>query len=190
MHVYSRHTLERTLSFPPIHQSPSSACAMSYSLSLRDDFRALSDMERQRSEPGSTVDGKPAPVARAQVYGYRTGEEESQDAIDRAIAMHGRNPDEEGPEDIVYGFSACHYTRRHLVCTAKSGAIFVVQDYKHVFEAAAELPEEERGALVSANTHMIGLGTTVRQLTTMDDHIVICTVRTAGDPADISRSTS
>lgn len=69
-----------------------------------------------------------------------------------------------------------HYTSTDLVCTTKTGAIFIVRHYKDVFRAAAKLPVEERSEYVAKHTMIIGLGTVIRQLTTYRDHIVLCTV--------------
>lgn len=79
----------------------------------------------------------------------------------------------------------CHYTSTDLVCTTKTGAIFIVRHYRDVFRAAAELPDGQRAAFVKKHTVLIGLGTVIRQLTTYRDHIVLCTVRcSCTDQAD------
>lgn len=72
--------------------------------------------------------------------------------------------------------SRCHYTSTDLVCTTKTGAIFIVRHYKDVFSKAAEMPEPQRATYVKEHTIIIGLGTVIRQLTTYRDHIVLCTV--------------
>lgn len=86
----------------------------------------------------------------------------------------------------------CHYTSRDLICTTESGGMLVVRDYKTVFARCASMEEvepplsgdqrtrhvapAERARHVAQNTIVIGLGTTVKQLTTYRDHIVIATV--------------
>lgn len=70
----------------------------------------------------------------------------------------------------------CHFTSTDLICTAESGAAFIVRHYKDVFRAAAELASAERAEYVVKHTIIIGLGSGMKQLATYRDHIVVCTV--------------
>lgn len=172
MHVYSRDTLSHVVSFPPRRCALRDSCKLAYSLSLNEDFKAIPDEERERKGGQTTAEGKPAPTGRAHVYAYRAGDDRFEECLERGVAMLGKRSSMTVQEDTEFGFSACHYTSKHLVCTAKSGAIFIVQDYKDVFKRADGVRHT-----VAENTHMIGLGTTVRQLTVAGEHLAACTVR-------------
>jgi hypothetical protein len=183
--VYSRSTLKHIVAFPPRGPARDTA-ALGFALSLSEDFKAVPDAERLSVTP-TGPDGVRADVSRAVLHGtYRPSDNDDNtnmedgfdEAVRRAIAMHPirLRPDQDA--EIEYGFTACHFTPTDLVCTTRSGAVFIVRSYAAVFRAAISLPEDgdERAKLVAQNTIIIGLGTTIRQLTTFGYHIVLCTV--------------
>lgn len=175
MHVYSRQTLRHLASFPPLRASAKDAANLAFPLSLAEDFKAIPDAERVRANPGKTEDGVPAPIGRAVVTGAYKGTPEFDDAVLRGIAMHPVRLLVDQEDDIEYGFTAVHFTSTDLVCTARSGAVFIVRDYARVFHEAALLAAPDRSHHIAQNTIIIGLGTTIRQLTTYRDHIIVCT---------------
>jgi hypothetical protein len=175
MHVYSRTELKHIISFPPVCIAANTTAALAFPLSLADDFKALPDAERFREHPERTADGIPAPVGRAIVKGSYRGQPDFDEAILRGLAMHPIRLAADADEEIEYGFTACHYTPTDLVCTARSGAVFIVRNYTDVFRQARKLEVSERGKFIADNTFIVALGTTIRQLTTYRHHIVICT---------------
>lgn len=66
----------------------------------------------------------------------------------------------------------CHFTANDLYCTARSGHVLVVRDYKAAFAA----PMEEREAVVAAHTILLDITTPAELLTTSKDRVVISTV--------------
>lgn len=178
MHVYSRKSQKYLASFPPAISTARDAGILAFPLSLSDDFKAISDEERKRRNPEKTADGVPAPIARAVVDGYYRGDEGFDVAVSRGVAMHGIRLQADDVDDIEYGFTAVHYTPTDLICIARSGAVFIVKNYASVFHAVQELPETQRSTKIAENTIIIGLGTTIRHLTTYRHHIAICTVST------------
>lgn len=109
MHVYSRHTSQHLLAFPPTRAAAVDAATFGFPLSLVDDFKAVPDEERMRSHGSRTsnlLNGVPAPIGRAHVPGYMRGEEGFNEAIARGVAMHGLRVKIDQPEDIEYSFSA------------------------------------------------------------------------------------
>lgn len=207
MHVYARETHAHVVSFPPLSAPPKDIAALGFPLSITDDFRALPDAERLafRQQGTQTPEGVPAPVGRALLLGAMPGEDRFEDVIGRSIAMQlpGQG------EHVLYSFSAyvlprqsrtdnrCHFTSRDLVCTTGAGGVLVVRNYKEVLAQCARMEEveppldldedqatrhiapAERAAHVANNSMIFGLGTTVKQLTTYRDHIVIATVSLA-----------
>jgi len=177
MHVYSRATGKHCVSFPPVCSAARDTASLAFPLSLAEDFKAIPNAERVRANPGPTDDGVPAHIGRAVVQGAYRGQPGFDEAILRGLAMHPIRIRADENEDIEYGFTACHFTPTNLVCTARSGAVFIVRNYRAVLHQALKMPEVDRAPLVAQNTFIVGLGTTIRQLTTYRHHIVICTVR-------------
>jgi len=66
----------------------------------------------------------------------------------------------------------CHFTANDLYCTARSGHVVVVRDYKTAFAA----PESMRDEVVASHTILLDITTPAELLTTSKDHVVISTV--------------
>jgi hypothetical protein len=66
----------------------------------------------------------------------------------------------------------CHFTANDLYCTARSGHVVVVRDYKTAFAA----PEEKRDEVVASHTILLDITTPAELLTTSKDRVVISTV--------------
>jgi hypothetical protein len=66
----------------------------------------------------------------------------------------------------------CHFTANDLYCTARSGHVVVVRDYKTAFAA----PEERRDEVVASHTILLDITTPAELLTTSKDRVVISTV--------------
>lgn len=181
MHVYSRQTRSLLVSFPPVHDRENDdhrdeCCARAIPLSLTHDFK-----ERLQPKPQSLSQlpdgGKYAPIATAHQRGWEPGEGPFYTTLERATAMHAvGDPDDSEEYDTQWEFSACHYTPDYLVCTAKSGGVFLVQDYRKVLREVASVPAKRRSKYITDNTVVLGLGTTVRQLTTFGHRLALCTV--------------
>lgn len=69
-----------------------------------------------------------------------------------------------------------HFTSEDLYCTARSGHVVVVRDYKTAFAA----PQEEREAVVAAHTILLDIVQPAELLTTSKDRVVISTVSSSG----------
>ncbi|BEJ09372.1 hypothetical protein CcaverHIS641_0602870 [Cutaneotrichosporon cavernicola] len=182
MHVYVRETRAHIVSFPPLRAPPRNIASLGFPLSITDDFKAIPDADRL---PGA------APVGRALSRGVLPTEAAFDDVIERSIAMI---PDEHR-ENVMYGFSACHFTSRDFICTTEGGGVLIVRNYASVFAQCTRMEElvpaeleppllddpqrhvaaAERAKHVANNSIIIGLGTTAKQLTTYRDHIVVAT---------------
>ncbi|GMK59875.1 hypothetical protein CspeluHIS016_0900920 [Cutaneotrichosporon spelunceum] len=178
MHVYARETRAHIVSFPPLHAAPRNIARLGFPLSITEDFKAIPDAERL---PGA------APVGRALARGILSTEAAFVNVIERTVAMIA------GQESVGtnYGFSACHYTSRDLICTTEAGGVLIVRDYATVFTHCAQMDvfnarsasayvmrnmvNDKRSEHVADNSIIIGLGTTVKQLATYRDHIVLAT---------------
>jgi hypothetical protein len=66
----------------------------------------------------------------------------------------------------------CHFTANDLYCTARSGHVVVVRDYKTAFAAH----EEKRDEVVASHTILLDITTPAELLTTSKDRVVISTV--------------
>ncbi|CAK9785499.1 hypothetical protein CC85DRAFT_329220 [Cutaneotrichosporon oleaginosum] len=178
MHVYLRETQAHLVSFPPMRGPPADIARLGFPLSITDDFKAIPDSERAAGA---------APVGRAIACGVYPRERAFKDVIERSIAMM-RTVHQGGA--VTYGFSACHFTSRHLVCTTEAGGVLIVRNYRDVFAQCLRMEEldpplasypyrhvaaAKRAKHVADNSIIIGLGTTVKQLTTYNDHIVFAT---------------
>ncbi|WWD16419.1 hypothetical protein CI109_100845 [Kwoniella shandongensis] len=152
VHVISRRTKTRILSFPedrPVHRDLGSAL---YPLEVPADFVLQSQAFRGA-----------APIARAFIAGSWKA-----DRTYGSLRDFNSNPiilDHQPKE-----FSACHYTSSDLFCTAKSGVIHVLRNYKTVL---AIQHAQRRDDAVSANFLTIVTGDPVHQLATYGEHVAV-----------------
>lgn len=65
-----------------------------------------------------------------------------------------------------------HFTADDLYCTARSGHVVVVRDYKTAFAA----PEDKREAVVAAHSILLDIVQPAELLSTLKDRVVISTV--------------
>ncbi|KAL1410723.1 hypothetical protein Q8F55_001665 [Vanrija albida] len=176
MHVYSRATGTRVVSFPQLGTAARDAATVAFPLSIKNDFKAIPDEERHRDAPDVIPgEGVPALIGRANVVGAVRGEPGFDGAIANGIARHPIRIRPDQVVDIDYEFTACHFTSTDLVCTTKTGAVFVVRRYTDVLNESLTLPEEERAAFIALNTVVIGMETPLKWLTTYRDRIAIVT---------------
>lgn len=67
---------------------------------------------------------------------------------------------------------SCHFTTNDLYCTARSGHVIVVRDYKIAFAA----PADKRDEVVASHTILLDITSPAELLTTSRDRVVISTV--------------
>lgn len=65
-----------------------------------------------------------------------------------------------------------HFTADDLYCTARSGHVVVVRDYK----AAFSVPEDQREAVIASHTILLDITQPAELLTTSRDRVAISTV--------------
>lgn len=67
---------------------------------------------------------------------------------------------------------SCHFTAKDLYCTARSGHVVIVRDYRAAFAARGH----DREGVVASHTILLDIGTPAELLTTHKDHVAISTV--------------
>ncbi|WVF65873.1 hypothetical protein IAT40_000610 [Kwoniella sp. CBS 6097] len=158
VHIYSRLTKRKIISFPPA--SPSSTTITTPASSSNNRHDSASAIYTLNAENGWQTCGRgryqgAVGVAKADIPGKWLGDagfEEAKSGI------------------RIREFTACHYTSTDLFATTHSGCLYVLRNYAEIL-AIEDLTKREKAA--REHTLVVVFGHPLKQLSTFGEHVVL-----------------